>query len=163
MRSLPDTTKQHDAALRVHADRLPAVADLIAEGSVDDLRTQLDAEHAFLTGQLIPHIEAVEAALYPELERITACCHSMAGMRREHQEIARLVGSIGRYRADLREGRLGPAEQTGLRRALYRLHAILKVHLAEEALYVGVLQRNLSQEETDVLARAMDHALAEPL
>ncbi|MCU0506747.1 MAG: hypothetical protein MUE82_13485, partial [Chloroflexi bacterium] len=91
------------------------------------------------------------------------CCHSMAGMRREHQEIARLVGSIGRYRADLRAGRLGPAEQTGLRRALYRLHAILKVHLAEEALYVGVLQRNLSEEETDVLARAMDHALAEPL
>jgi hypothetical protein len=111
----------------------------------------------------VPHVQAVERALYPELEQLMECCHSMTAMRREHEELSRLIGSLGRYRNDLREGRLGPAEQTGLRRALYRLHAILKVHLAEEELYVGVLDHNLSAEEKDVLARALDHAMAEPL
>jgi hypothetical protein len=163
MSSLPETTSRHDAALRVHVDRLPAIADLLADGPSDDLRAGLDAEHAFLAGQLLPHVGAVEASLYPELERILACCHSMAGMRREHEEIARLVGTIGTYRDTLAGGGLDTAEQTGLRRALYRLHALLKVHLAEEHLFVGVLQKNLSPEEADVLARAMDHALAEPL
>lgn len=163
MLSLPQTARRHDAALRAHVDRLPGIADLIADGSLDELRQRLGPEFEFITEQLLPHVEAVEAALYPELERVMACCHSMAGMRREHLEVTRLVESLGRYRAELEAGALGPAEQTGLRRALYRLHAILKVHLAEEALYVGVLEHNLSDGEKDVLARAMDHPLAEPL
>jgi hypothetical protein len=50
-----------------------------------------------------------------------------------------------------------------LRRALYRLHAILKVHLAEEELYLGVLERNLTDADKDVLARSLDHAGHEPL
>ena len=163
MLSLPDTTRKHDEAIRAHVDRLPGIADLIADGSLDELRTRFEPEYEFIAGQLAPHVETVEAALYPELEKVMGCCHSMLGMRREHQELARLIGSLGRYRASLESGQLGPAEQTGLRRALYRLHAILKVHLAEEALYVGVLEHNLSDQEKDVLARAMDHALAEPI
>jgi hypothetical protein len=50
-----------------------------------------------------------------------------------------------------------------LRRALYRLHSLLKVHLAEEELYLEVLERRLSDEEKDVLARSLDHAMAEGL
>jgi hypothetical protein len=50
-----------------------------------------------------------------------------------------------------------------LRRALYRLHALLKIHLAEEELYLGVLDRNLTPEEKDRLARGIDHAMAAPL
>jgi hypothetical protein len=50
-----------------------------------------------------------------------------------------------------------------LRRALYRLHSILKVHLAEEELYLGVLDQNLTDEEKDLLARGIDHAMTEPL
>lgn len=163
MLSLPETARKHDDAIRAHVDRLPAIADLIADGSLDTLREHLEPEYEFIAGQLVPHVETVEGTLYPELEKVMGCCHSMLGMRREHQELVRLIGTLGRYRGDLEAGRLGPAEQTGLRRALYRLHAILKVHLAEEAMYVGVLERNLSAPERDVLARAMDHALAEPL
>jgi len=58
---------------------------------------------------------------------------------------------------------LTEGDQVGLRRVLYRLYAMLKVHLAEEDLYVGVLDRNLSAEEKDVLAQGIDHARSEPL
>ena len=50
-----------------------------------------------------------------------------------------------------------------LRRALYRLHSILKVHLAEEELYLGVLDQNLDDAEKELLARGIDHAMTEPL
>jgi hypothetical protein len=50
-----------------------------------------------------------------------------------------------------------------LRRALYRLHSLLKVHLAEEELYLEVLERRLSDPEKDVLARSLGHAMAESL
>ena len=41
-----------------------------------------------------------------------------------------------------------------LRRALYRLHAMLKVHLAEEELYLGVLDRHLRRGEGRAWRRA---------
>jgi hypothetical protein len=40
---------------------------------------------------------------------------------------------------------------------------LLKIHLAEEELYLGVLDRDLTDAEKDALARGLDHAMAEPL
>ena len=59
--------------------------------------------------------------------------------------------------------RLGPelGIQLRLRRVLYRMYALLKVHLAEEDAYLGVLEHNLSPEEEDELARSMAHAMAD--
>jgi hypothetical protein len=39
----------------------------------------------------------------------------------------------------------------------------MKIHLAEEELYLGVLDKNLTDEEKDTLARGIDHAMAEPI
>ena len=87
----------------------------------------------------------------------------MAPMRREHADLRRLIESMGQYHEMVTAGTLGPAEAMGLRRALYRLHAMLRVHLAEEELYLRVLNRHLSEEEKDELARGIEHAVAEPL
>ena len=88
--------------------------------------------------------------------------HSMAPMRQEHEQLRRLVASMDGYHKLVVQGQLGPAEAIGLRRALFRLYAMLKVHLAEEELYLAVLERNLSAT-SDQLARGIDHAVAEPL
>jgi Mn-dependent DtxR family transcriptional regulator len=40
---------------------------------------------------------------------------------------------------------------------------MLRVHLAEEELYLRVLDHNLSEAEKDELARGIEHAMAEPL
>ena len=84
-------------------------------------------------------------------------------MRREHAELRRLIESMGQYHELVTLGQLGSAEVIGLRRALYRLHAMLRVHLAEEQLYLRVLDRNLSADEIDQLARGIEHAIAEPM
>lgn len=163
MRSLRETAHQHEEAILVHLERLPELADTIADGPSDGFRARFDEECRFLTGQLIPHVQAVEAGIYPDLERVLQDLHSLVPMRREHQELTRLMRSLDGYRGELEAGRLGPAERAGLRRALYRLYSILKVHLAEEGLFIGVLEDALADRQKDALARALRHVTAEPL
>ncbi len=163
MLSLPATQHEHHAVIMPHVDALPTLAEMVAEGSTAAYRDRFEAEYQFIVGQLLPHVEKIEEAIYPELERLMQNRHSMAPMRHEHEQVHRLVGSLGRYRTDVAKGRLGSAEATGLRRALFRLYAIIKVHLAEEEHYLTVLERNLSPEERSALAHAMDHAMSEPI
>jgi len=109
----------------------------------------------------VPHMEAIEATLYDRLEELMDGRHSMAPMRQEHEAMGRLVAELGRYREHAEGCRWSAVEGMALRRALYRLHSILKVHLAEEDAYLGVLEHNLSPEEEDELARSMAHAMAD--
>ncbi len=48
-----------------------------------------------------------------------------------------------------------------LRRILYRLYAALKIHLGEEAAYLGVLDHNISPDEQAKLAEAIETALVQ--
>lgn len=122
-----------------------------------------ERECRFVTGQLVPHMEAIENALYTELERVMDRRHSMTPMRDEHQLLRDLISSLCRYRAELLAGDLDEADEIGLRRVLYRLFTILKVHLAEEELYLRVLDGALDEPEKERLAQAIEHAVAEPL
>ncbi len=163
MLSLPATEHEHHALIMPHVDRLPAIAEMVTEGAPEAYRAAFEEEYRFIVGQLLPHLEKIEETLYPELERLMQNRHSMVPMRHEHQQVHRLVGSLGKYRTDLAAGRLGAAEAIGLRRVLFRLYAILKVHFAEEEHHLNVLEGNLSREERSALAHEMDHAMAEPL
>jgi hypothetical protein len=146
-----------------HVDRLAELAEMLGESVPPGFVPACEAEHRFLQGQLLPHIEAIETTLYADLERLMEGRHSMEPMRREHADLRRLIESVGAYHEMVVSDRLGAAEAMGLRRALYRLHAMLRVHLAEEELYLRVLNRHLSDEEKDQLARGIEHAVAEPL
>lgn len=161
MSSLTETAQRRDEAILARVAELPRLADLIVEGDLELVRASLQRECGFLGDRLVPHMRAVEAVIYPELDRVMSCCHSMLGMRREHRELERLIGSLRAYCAALEEDRLGSSEHASLRHALYRLHAILKAHLAEESRLVSVLDRNLPAENTDALARWMDGPSAE--
>ena len=163
MRSLSQATHEHHAKIDPHVDRLPVLADMIGRATPAELAAALEDECRFIVGQLVPHIEAIETTLYGELERLMEHRHSMEPMRREHGQLRRLIETLDVYLELARNGCLGEAEGMGLRRVLYRLYALLRVHLAEEELYLQVLDRNLSAEEKDALARGIDHAAAEPL
>jgi hemerythrin-like domain-containing protein len=163
MRSLPDTSHEHHEKIEPHVDRLPELAELIGRVTPEEFEVRFQEECSFISGRLVPHMEAIETTLYGRLEELMGRRHSMAPMRREHEQLRTLFASLCRYSELVAEGNLGPADQIGLRRVLYRLFSILKVHLAEEELYLGVLDRNLSDEEKDSLARGIDHAVAEPL
>jgi hypothetical protein len=84
-------------------------------------------------------------------------------MRDEHELLRRLISSLCGYRAQFLADGLSEAEEIGLRRVLYRLYAILKVHLAEEEQYLAVLEDGLSGDRIERLALGLEHATAEPL
>jgi hypothetical protein len=163
LRSLPETSHEHHALIEPHVDRLPQLADMIGRVDPDHFSRAFQEECGFIVGRLVPHMEAIEAALYGRLDAIMEGRHSMAPMRQEHEQLRALFRSLCRYGELAAGGELADADEIGLRRVLFRLYAMLKVHLAEEELYLGVLDRNVGDDEKDRLAQGIDHAAAEPL
>jgi len=163
LQSLRTTSEEHHARLLPHVDRLLLLADMVGHVDCSALHALFEQEYAFVVGQLVPHMAAIEQALYARLEDVLDGRHSMAPMREEHRQLVRLVDELGQYRDHVEGCSWSAVEGLALRRALYRLHSILKVHLAEEELYLGVLDRSLTDEEKDQLARGLDHAGMEPL
>jgi hypothetical protein len=163
MATLRTTSEDHQARLQPHVDRLLVLAEMVGTVDCSAIHAVFEDEYAFIVGQLVPHMEAIEATLYGRLEELMEGRHSMAPMRQEHEAVGRLVEELGRYREHVDGCRWTAVEGMALRRALYRLHSILKVHLAEEELYLGVLEQNLTDAEKELLARGIDHAMTEPL
>jgi iron-sulfur cluster repair protein YtfE (RIC family) len=158
IQTLPAVAHQHHERLMGHVDQLPAMGDLIGSVPIAELRPQVDEAATFLTGLLIPHMEAAERALYPELERMLQNRHSMTPMRREHDEIRQLVAELVRLQQRLDAGPPHTSDMVALRRVIFRLYAMLKVHLAEERLYLGIIEHGVSPEGAEKLAAAMDHS-----
>lgn len=163
MPSLSETGRAHRERLVRHVERLHALAEMVDAETSFALRAGLEDECRFVADELVPHMAAIETTLYDRLERLMEGRHSMAPMRREHEELRRLVGSLETYRQRLASGDLDGLEAMALRRVLYRMHSLLRVHLAEEALYLRVLEEHLTDEEKRVLARGIDHAAGESL
>ena len=163
LQSLRTTSEEHHARLVPHVDRLLTLAEMVGHVECSAIHVAFEEEYAFVVGLLVPHMETIEHTLYDRLEAVMGGRHSMAPMRAEHRAVARLVEELGRYRRHADDCTWSAVEGMALRRALYRLHALLKVHLAEEELYLGVLERRLTDEEKDLLARSLDHAGNEPL
>jgi hypothetical protein len=163
MRSLPDTSHEHHSQIEPHVDRLPELAEMIGHVTPEVFSVAFQEECSFIVGRLVPHMAAIETSLYGRLDEVMGERHSMAPMRQEHERLRALFASLCEYSELVADERLTDGDQVGLRRVLYRLYAMLKVHLAEEELYLGVLDRNLSAEEKDRLAQGIDHAGTEPL
>ena len=86
---------EHHDRLIPHVDQLARLAGMIDEGITPEFLVQCEAEHRFIVGQLLPHMEAIETTLYGELDRLMEGRHSMAPMRREHAELRRLIDADG--------------------------------------------------------------------
>jgi len=160
------TTAGHEHHERINTmlDGLPALADMLDERPRPArFEDRYHTVYATVTGTLLPHMESVESTIYPELDRLMQNRHSMTQMRREHADIKSLVERLGTFAEAIEAEALGPAGTMGLRRVLYRLYALLKVHLAEEEEYLRVLEHNLSEAEQAELIKGLEHAMAEPL
>ncbi len=158
--SLPQVAHEHHERILAHVDRMPEIADGLLTSHVDEARAQVVDLNTFLTGTLLPHIDAAERSLYPELERMFQNRHSMKPMRNEHDEIRRLVADFGKLSAEVRDGRLTLARSLALRRVAFQLYALLKVHLAEEDAYLRILSRGADHEMDEVIAAALEHPVA---
>ena len=158
--SLPQVAHEHHERILAHVDDLPQMADTLLTARADTATAEVVGAREFFTGTLLPHIDAAERSLYPELERLFQNRHSMAPMRKEHDEIRRLVGEYGKLTADVREGRISLGRTLALRRVIFQLYALLKVHLAEEEAYLRIIDRGAGAEMGDVIAAALEHPVA---
>lgn len=156
--TLPQVSVEHHERLMHHVDLMPATGDLVGAAPLAELRPKVDEMAGFLTGLLIPHMDTAERTLYPELERLLQNRHSMTPMRREHGEIRHLVSDLAQLQTELAAGHLPTGQAVALRRVIFRLYALLKVHLAEERLYLGIIEQGVSADGAEALAAAMEHA-----
>jgi len=163
MSTLAETVHEHHDQLVPRVDDLLETARLVGTASCEELRPRVLATRAFLTGTLIPHMEASERAVYPRLEVLLSDTGALAPLRREHAEVRRLVDELDRLCAAHGEGPYHRGEALALRRVLYRLHAIVRVHLDEEEMMTALLARSADQDEIDAIGRDLQHAGAIPL
>jgi len=155
--TLPQLGHEHHERLLVHIDQMPALADRLLTVPFADARQDVDELVAFLTTTLLPHVEASERALYPELERLYQNRHSMTPMRREHGEIRQLVGDLANLVHKIESGSLSVGRTVGLRRVMFQLYAVLKIHLAEEEAYLRIVNHGVGADAADLLGQAMDY------
>jgi len=153
----PVSAEHHQRLIR-HVDRLPQVAALMDSGTLEEFRLALDEAGDFLTELLVPHMEAAERALFPELERMMQNRHSTVPLRREHEQIRASIDDLARLRGLADGGTLSMNEKVALRRIVFRLYALLKIHMAEELLYAELVEHGASPEAEKALAAAMEHS-----
>jgi cation transport ATPase len=111
--------------VRTVADRLDAQTPA---QSLADVR----GVHRFLVDQLMPHEMAEERDFYPLIAKLLGGDDPTGTMVRAHVEIAHLTRVLGQLVEDLPPD--GPSDEDlpELRRVLYGLYAILRLHFAQE-------------------------------
>ena len=112
--------------------RVRWVADRLGQLPPDEVRRELEAVRRFVVERLPQHEEEEEAAVYPVVARLMGGEDPMSSMARAHIEISHLARVFRQLLDDLPEGGPTPDDLVDLRRVLYGLHAILRLHFAQE-------------------------------
>jgi hypothetical protein len=119
--------------------RIRPLADRLGTLPPGDALVELDRTRRFLVDTLIPHEEAEDRDVFPLLARAVGNDDVTAALHRTHTEIFHLVRFTDRLVAELPPEGPGPEDLTDLRRVLYGLDAIVRLHMAqEEELYLAL-------------------------
>jgi len=120
---------EHDAVLAV-VEQIRAVADGLTTKDCDVTPAHTLLER--LEGELLPHERADEAQLVPLVARALGSSNATAAMSRTHAEIEHQVSRVRRLLTDLDNDTVQPEDVVELRRLLYGLYAVLRLHNAQE-------------------------------
>ena len=157
MSSLEPLRREH-RELIPHIEALRGVADKVGTVPADVLAGLVEDSLRFLTHHLVPHARAEDAALYPLVDKALGA-GATATMSREHEEVVSLTGELQRAHDRLRAGEGVDAVANDLRRLLYGLYTLVRVHFAEEEeVYLPVLEEHLTPAQVDDLLTAMHQA-----
>jgi len=138
-------------------ERIRRVADSVGLVPIEVLRERIDEVRGFLTHELIPHARAEDAELYPVVARVMGAPEATATMRHDHVEVAGLVDELEAIEPELSAPSLPLEVEHTLRRILYGLYVLVKVHFVEEEeIYLPLLDANLTQAEATTMFAAME-------
>jgi hemerythrin-like domain-containing protein len=148
-----------------HKELLPRIeslkdtADSMTEEGSQGFRARVHDAYDFLAHHLLPHARAEEEALYPVVAKAMNAPQGTATMTRDHVEVAKLVRELGDSLLRLEAPSLNHRDVLNLRRILYGLYTLVKVHFAkEEEVYLPLLDATLSAAEAEAMFNAMHRA-----
>ncbi|HSJ51859.1 MAG TPA: heavy metal translocating P-type ATPase [Actinomycetota bacterium] len=112
--------------------RIRAVADRLDRMTPEQTSEELERIRFFLLERLPQHERDEESAVYPVVARMMGGEDPMGSMERAHMEIEHLSRVYGHLLSDLPDQGATGVDLVDLRRVLYGLHAILRLHFAQE-------------------------------
>ena len=128
------TKRFHDEheAIRADIDEVRAAAEALGSAEPAAAMEQVRRVHRLLVSEVGPHEDAEERELYPAVDRLLGGTDATATMSRAHAEIAHQTRRLGQLIDDIMPGQPDGADIADLRALLYGLHAILRLHTAQE-------------------------------
>ncbi len=128
-----------------HRDLAPAIAglrslaDALGDLSPGEAMARLADARTFLIETLVPHEEHEDREVFPMLAQAARNDDLTSALHRTHTEIFHLIRLVDRMVGELPEEGPAPEDLNDLRRVLYGLDAILRLHMAqEEELYLAL-------------------------
>ena len=145
-----------------HILAIRQLADLVGDTSREEIVLGLDQTIDFLERQVGPHAVADERVLCPEVARLVGTDIAMSTMSRDHTEIARLAGELDALRSRVKHsGTLTRPIMQALRRVLYGLGEVIRLHVAkEEEIFLPLVRDQLDAHEQATLAKRVELAMA---
>ena len=160
MKTITDPLREEHKELYPHIESLRIAGESIhAHLFSPFIREEVEKAYKFLTHELIPHAKAEDRALYPVVQKVMGAKEATATMSRDHVEVDRLTGELGELLVKV-DGTAITDEQThAMRRILFGLYALVKVHFAkEEEVYLPLLDARLTEQEAAAIFEAMEKA-----
>jgi iron-sulfur cluster repair protein YtfE (RIC family) len=155
--SLAEIRNEHrDLLPRI--DSLKNVADLIDLASTEAVVMELEESLTFLNLHLIPHAQAEEEVLYRAYDQVANSPWATDTMKRDHKEVEVMVQDLTALRLHVYMDPLTPEQKQELRRILYGLYTLLRLHFRnEEELILPRLEAAIPQEGADQILASMKH------
>jgi len=162
MNTLTQPLRDEHKELFPHVDRIRQVAELIGEAPIAEIRRGVEEVYDFLANHLKPHAEAEEAALYPVVQKVLGSPDATKTMSRDHVEVGFYIEELASLRNDLTGEALTTTQIKSLRRVLFGVYGLVKVHFAkEEEVYLPILDQRLTPESAREMFGAMEAAAHE--
>jgi hypothetical protein len=136
-----DTLRAEHESVRRHLEHARQIADSVGDVSVAELNQWLDHAIHTIAHQFLPHAQHEETSLYATFSAAPGTPSPAAFLRRDHVEFAKLVDELKAARAKVSEP-LAADVARELRRILYGMYAVMKLHFAsEEELYLDAVDQ----------------------
>ena len=132
MANITQPLRDEHQELYPHVEMLRLAGDAVYESLTSLAHARIEEAYNFLTRELLPHAQAEEKALYPMVQKAMGAEMATATMSRDHVEVARLTEQLGTLRVHKSQLSITFDQAMALRRVLYGLYALVKLHFAKE-------------------------------
>ncbi len=162
MASITQPLRDEHKELYRELENLRLAGDVVNESLTSLAHEKVEQAYNFLIRQLIPHAQAEEKAIYPIIQKAMGAPQATATMTRDHVEVERLTQELGTLRVHKSQLSITFEQLNALRRVLYGLYTLVKLHFAkEEEIYLPLLDSKLTAEEAHTMFAAMEAAANE--